>query len=140
MRMNSSRARYGRARRPIKRALHRSFVSAGLAASLLVLPGSSGSLTTTLPTTVASAAAPAAPDNMQRKCPPTLSDGARGDYVVYLQDLLSTALRPWGMEPLVPDGVFGAKTKGYVMQVQGHARIEQDGIVGPKTWRVLNAC
>lgn len=140
MRMNGSRARYGRARRPIKRALHRSLVSAGLAACLLVLPGSGESYTTTLPAPVASAAAPETTEDVQRKCPPTLSDGARGDHVVYLQDLLSTALRPWGMEPLVPDGVFGAKTKGYVMQVQGHARIEQDGIVGPRTWRVLNAC
>ena len=77
---------------------------------------------------------------MLKKCPPTLSEGARGDYVVYLQDLLNTALRPWGMDPLTIDGVFGGETKGYVMQVQGHARIEQDGIVGPQTWRVLNAC
>jgi peptidoglycan hydrolase-like protein with peptidoglycan-binding domain len=140
MQMNISRGRYGHARRFIKRALHRSLVGPGLAVSLLVLPGSGGAFTATLPALVASATAPDTPDYAQKTCPPTLSDGARGDYVVYLQDLLSTALRPWGMEPLVPDGVFGAKTKGYVMQVQGHARIEQDGIVGPRTWRVLNAC
>lgn len=38
---------------------------------------------------------------------------------------------------LVLDGIFGDKTDNAVRGVQNQAGIDVDGIVGPKTWRVL---
>lgn len=122
---------YGR----LGHTLVRSFVVAGLTVSLLTLPAG-GPFATTFQTSVAEAA----PVEAQKQCPPTLSEGSRGDYVVYLQHLLNRYLYIWGLDPIPADGVYGGQTKGYVKALQAHEDLDIDGIAGPKTWRALKAC
>ena len=35
------------------------------------------------------------------------------------------------------DGIFGSQTKAAVMSFQHDNGLEEDGIIGPETWRVL---
>lgn len=63
---------------------------------------------------------------------PTLKMGSSGPYVKMLQDLLSTK----GFI-LKSDGYFGPITDAYVRQFQKMSKLEEDGIVGPKTWAAL---
>jgi hypothetical protein len=58
---------------------------------------------------------------------PTLREGDRGPDVVTLQ----TCLR------IPADGIFGKQTKAAVIKFQQDEDLEPDGIVGPKTWKVL---
>jgi hypothetical protein len=69
---------------------------------------------------------------------PTLQTGSRGPDVVRLQHLLIRLLhvKP---PPLQADGVFGLKTAQAVIAFQQRNSLTPDGIVGPQTWRVLNA-
>lgn len=65
-------------------------------------------------------------DNKKR---PTLRRGAKGDPVVMLQKKLK----------LSADGVFGPRTEAAVREFQRSVGAVPDGIVGPKTWKALDA-
>lgn len=58
----------------------------------------------------------------------TLYKGCRGKDVITLQNKLN----------LIPDGIFGALTDDAVKAFQKQHNLTVDGIVGPKTWNVLN--
>jgi len=60
---------------------------------------------------------------------PVLAEGARGEDVRLLQELLS----------LAEDGSFGPKTFGAVVKFQKALNLMADGIVGPATWAALQA-
>jgi hypothetical protein len=68
---------------------------------------------------------------------PTLQTGSRGPDVVRLQHLLNRLLHL--KPPLQADGVFGPKTAQAVIAFQQQNGLTPDGIVGPQTWRVLDA-
>lgn len=61
----------------------------------------------------------------------TLALNSRGEDVVKLQLLLDQHL-PRNLQ-LTPDGVFGAQTRDAVIAYQKRARLQPDGVVGPKT-------
>ena len=60
---------------------------------------------------------------------------SRGKDVQDLQVMLNTV----DNAKLVPDGIFGAKTKSAVMTFQRNNGLSVDGICGPKTWEKLTA-
>lgn len=69
--------------------------------------------------------------------PLTLRKGDSGQDVEFLQQLLNNALYFDSKDTnkrLVVDGMFGSKTEDIVRIFQGP---NNDGIVGPKTWRAL---
>ena len=68
--------------------------------------------------------------------PQMLAFGATGNEVKALQCALNSCL-PDLPVPLVPDGIFGAKTLGRIKTFQQRSRLACDGIVGPLTWRAL---
>ncbi|QUL98820.1 MAG: polysaccharide deacetylase family protein [Candidatus Fermentithermobacillus carboniphilus] len=59
--------------------------------------------------------------------------GDRGERVRVLQEILKTL----GFYKDPPDGIFGEKTKGAVLNFQERVGIERDGVVGPKTLEAL---
>ena len=59
---------------------------------------------------------------------PTVSLGARGAHVVYLQQKLG----------IRADGIFGTGTRNSVIVYQRSKGLVADGIVGPATWRALD--
>lgn len=59
--------------------------------------------------------------------------GVVSDTVVAIQ----TELKRKGYQPGTIDGVFGLKTHTAVTQLQTKSGLLPDGIVGPKTWKVL---
>lgn len=61
-----------------------------------------------------------------------LRQGNTGACVRYAQSLLSSHLGAPG--PDFIDGIFGPTTKRYVQTFQRNAGLDDDGIVGPKTW------
>jgi hypothetical protein len=66
---------------------------------------------------------------------PTLKKGAKGTYVVTLQNLLIAkgfTLPMWGA-----DGDFGKETLQILKEFQQFAGIAVDGICGPSTWSEL---
>lgn len=63
---------------------------------------------------------------------PTLREGARGDLVTQLQDLLAKT-----GSSLKIDGIFGPGTRSAVRAFQSKYGLDVDGIVGPKTWSKL---
>ncbi|MBF4765115.1 caspase family protein [Nocardioides islandensis] len=65
---------------------------------------------------------------------PQLQQGSRGPDVVYLQQRLAVHGYPLGA-----DGIFGAATAQAVRTFQTTKGITADGIVGPVTWRALEA-
>jgi uncharacterized protein (TIGR02594 family) len=65
----------------------------------------------------------------------TLKIGDKGPEVRKLQTLLNSALGPAGK--LKVDGHFGHKTHEAVIQFQRLKALQQDGIVGPRTWTAL---
>lgn len=65
---------------------------------------------------------------------PLLRLGAKGGLVIKLQQ----ALVKRGAQ-LKPDGDFGAKTRDAVVTFQRSQRLTADGIVGEKTWALLEA-
>lgn len=65
---------------------------------------------------------------------PTLQLGAKGSAVKDLQELLLERVSVGG---LIADGDFGQITQLAVNVFQHRNFLEQDGIVGPSTWRVL---
>ena len=68
---------------------------------------------------------------------PTLSLGSAGPVVKELQNLLNQL--PTALPRLDPDGAFGPKTRGRVVEFQGQNQLSQDGVVGPMTWEKLLA-
>src|SRR5271165_3149973 len=65
-----------------------------------------------------------------------LSRGLRGPDVKVVQDALNYRRQPFD-EELVPDGVFGSKTRAAVVAFQNRHDLQPDGIVGPKTRQSL---
>ena len=65
---------------------------------------------------------------------PVLKKGSRGDYVLAWQKYLNQAGYPCGLE----DGKFGNNTETAVKEFQKAHGLMPDGIIGPKTWEVLN--
>lgn len=63
---------------------------------------------------------------------PTIRQGARGEVVSQLQDLLAKA-----GSTLTIDGIFGNGTASAVRAFQRKYGLDVDGIVGPKTWTKL---
>jgi Putative peptidoglycan binding domain len=66
---------------------------------------------------------------------PTLRQGDRGDNVVFLQQ----RLKALGFFNGVIDGDFGPLTKAAVIAMQKKSNLTADGIVGPRSWAVLQA-
>ena len=64
---------------------------------------------------------------------PTLREGARGAFVLDLQDQLRR-LHYFAGER---DGIFGPRTAAAVRDFQNNAGLTVDGIVGPRTWGAL---
>lgn len=64
---------------------------------------------------------------------PTLRKSSRGAYVNLLQRLLTSYLYPLGEI----DGIFGANTERAVKQFQSENALDDDGIVGVRTWNAL---
>jgi peptidoglycan hydrolase-like protein with peptidoglycan-binding domain len=65
--------------------------------------------------------------------PATISEGATGSVVEWLQYLLVRRT----LSDSQIDGVFGPVTKAAVEQFQADAHLTVDGIVGPATWGAL---
>lgn len=64
----------------------------------------------------------------------TLKRGSNGRLVKYLQFLLKI----WGYNPGAVDGFFGGNTQSAVVAFQQANGLGADGIVGAKTWNVVN--
>lgn len=60
---------------------------------------------------------------------PTLRRDSQGPFVKQLQEKLKL---------LNPDGLFGAKTEAALREFQRSKNVVPDGIVGPKTWKLLD--
>lgn len=58
-----------------------------------------------------------------------IKPGHRGDLVALIQEILG----------ITADGIYGPKTKSAIIQFQKNNNLVPDGIVGPRTWAVLNA-
>lgn len=66
---------------------------------------------------------------------PTLQEGSTGDAVRALQEVLTrSAFGLWEVTPKGIDGEFGPNTAASVRAFQKWARLEQDAVVGQKTW------
>ena len=65
--------------------------------------------------------------------PPTISDGASGPVVRWLQYLLVRRT----LSDNQVDGIFGPVTKSAVEEFQQYSHLAVDGIVGPATWSAL---
>lgn len=76
------------------------------------------------------AAAPAKDDGL-----PTLRRGSKGAYVTKAQTLLKE--RGYDLGPCGVDGDFGSATEKAVKQFQRDWGLDQDGVIGPKTWDIL---
>ncbi|NET16143.1 MAG: peptidoglycan-binding protein [Okeania sp. SIO1H6] len=66
---------------------------------------------------------------------PTISLGSTGEDVKYLQTVLNATVAD---NSLVVDGIFGNLTKEAVIAFQKQYGLTADGIVGPKTWGVVD--
>ncbi len=64
----------------------------------------------------------------------TLQSGSRGALVRTLQETLNAL----GYQAGTVDGVFGPNTRAAVLSFQQAAKLDADGIVGPKTWAALD--
>ncbi len=69
---------------------------------------------------------------------PMLQYGSRGPAVALLQSGLNR-VGPSALGALTSDGAFGARTRARVVEFQGGQALAPDGIVGAKTWAVLDA-
>lgn len=65
--------------------------------------------------------------------PPTISEGASGPVVRWLQYLLVRRT----LSDNQIDGIFGPVTKSAVEEFQQYSNLAVDGIVGPATWSAL---
>jgi peptidoglycan hydrolase-like protein with peptidoglycan-binding domain len=66
---------------------------------------------------------------------PTLQSGSAEVAVRGVQ----RRLKQLGFDPGEIDGRFGAQTEAAVKQLQEKYELDVDGVVGPKTWAVLNS-
>ncbi|MCA1672141.1 MAG: peptidoglycan-binding protein [Actinobacteria bacterium] len=62
----------------------------------------------------------------------TLQEGSNGAAVKAVQVILSRIV-----SPLDVDGIFGPNTEAAVKGFQADNGLQQDGIIGPQTWRAL---
>ena len=68
---------------------------------------------------------------------PTLREGAAGDVVRSLQQVLANgASGQWNTSPGAIDGNFGPNTKASVKAFQTWGGVAADGVVGEQTWAV----
>lgn len=65
---------------------------------------------------------------------PTVKAGAKGDVVVYLQRVLAEKAG----QHVSTDGIFGPGTETGVRNLQAWCRLTVDGVVGAKTWAVVD--
>lgn len=65
---------------------------------------------------------------------PTIRRGSRGTAVVELQEILNMA----GYDCGAVDGIFGTKTFNALVAFQTDAKLDPDGVCGPKTWKALD--
>ena len=72
--------------------------------------------------------------NLTKKHHFTISEGSSGYEVDHLQILLNSFYYDY---QLIIDGYFGSQTKARVKLFQTHCLIDVDGIVGSKTWSLL---
>ncbi len=63
--------------------------------------------------------------------------GSKGGAVHYLQNLINHHFQGRNLH-LNVDGVFGEKTRDFVVLFQGINGLTRDGVVGPKTWDALD--
>ncbi len=64
---------------------------------------------------------------------PTISYGAKGEHVTYLQK----RLRDWGYFSSNSTGYFGSKTEAAVRRFQQAKELYPNGVVGKRTWKAL---
>jgi hypothetical protein len=81
------------------------------------------------------AVAPLPSATPQPKPRPTLREGAKGNDVVFLQQ----RLKALGFFSGTVDGDFGPMTKASVIAMQRKSNLDPDGVVGPRSWAVLQA-
>ena len=67
---------------------------------------------------------------------PVIKEGSTGQDVKDLQTVLN---RTGDQADIVIDGVFGAKTKEAVIAFQKQQNLTPDGIVGSKTWAIIDS-
>jgi peptidoglycan hydrolase-like protein with peptidoglycan-binding domain len=120
--------------------LGRAAIAAGLAASLFMVPASGGPLAGMLETPVVAAAPDYPHEPGDGNCPPMISRGAKGETVREAQQRLNTITSSWGWQSIDVDGDFGEKTERRVKSFQNRMVLDDDGIVGPRTWHKLGAC
>lgn len=80
----------------------------------------------------------AIPKGLSGKMPvtyPTIRRGSRGDDVVRAQKRLQEL--GYDIGSMGADGIFGARTEAAVIQFQRDWGLEQDGVIGPETWKIL---
>lgn len=68
---------------------------------------------------------------------PTIRKGSKGEYVSLAQTMLIN--RGYNLEPYGADGSFGAVTEKAVKTFQRDWDLTADGIIGPKTWAMLES-
>ena len=66
---------------------------------------------------------------------PTIRRGSKGEFVIVAQEILVDL--GYDIGPAGIDGDFGSKTEAAVRLFQKRHGLEQDGVIGPKTWRQL---
>ncbi len=71
-------------------------------------------------------------EEAEEEGPPELALGARGKFVVALQQRLVEL--EWELDV---DGIFGQDTDDAVREFQEQYELDVDGIVGPQTWAAL---
>ncbi len=114
---------------------HSKFISTSCPGSILRGMVTSGALSGS-PSGGTSTPPPATPSDWQEamvKKLPTLSKGDEGEHVQSAQALLQARSHP----EVKIDGQFGGITEAAVKAVQKWGDVDDDGVVGPKTWPVL---
>lgn len=66
---------------------------------------------------------------------PGVKYGSKNDFVKYLQGVMKLK----ASQPITIDGDFGPKTEAAVKNVQSFFHLVADGLVGPKTWALIDA-
>lgn len=66
---------------------------------------------------------------------PTIRRGSKGEFVIVAQEILVDL--GYDIGPAGIDGDFGSKTEAAVRLFQKRHGLDQDGVVGPKTWKQL---
>jgi peptidoglycan hydrolase-like protein with peptidoglycan-binding domain len=125
---------------PGQSRLYRGLVATGLGLGLLLLPAAAGPFTSGLQTSTALAAPDEPHEPGGNNCPPTVQRGSQGAAVGEAQDRLNIITSAWGWKNIDVDRDFGPKTEARVKAFQKRMMLDNDGIVGPRTWNKLGAC